>query len=349
MPENTKKKKTKKGSEQPKDPVELVIANKTAPHKIFLPQPIKSSAVTMEDVTSILKEIPFQADIEQRISKDKKAAPTKISLSDEVLESGVVTGPLNPIARAVLEATLSQLMAGNNTFTSAMLYRTMTGRATGESVTAEQQIMVEDAMNQLMFTPLHIDLKMYTEDGIEGDGQLRGPIVPAEQITMNIAGNTCTAYQITNLPIIYRFCKATNSLTMTPISFLSISDMSYTKRNLAILNTLQRKIAPIIYPVSGTYQRHPPLVIRYNDIYEVAALDTGKSLSPVQKKRIRETVAKILDTWIKGKYIASWEEIKEGKEFYACQITFPKNGPPELPIHHFPQTIEKQVNYSAIE
>lgn len=331
MQENTQKKRAKSAAKA-KDPLELIIANKAEPGKLFLPQAVKRSVVTMEEVSTILQELPVHTDIEQRISKDKKSAPTKISLSDEVLESGVVTGPLSPTTRAVLEATLSQLMAGNHSFTSAMLYRTMTGRSTSESVTAEQQMMVDEAMNQLMFTPLHIDLKMYSENGdVEGDGQLRGPIVPAEQITMNIAGNTCTAYQITNLPIIYRFCMATNSLTMTPISLLSIGDMSYTKRNLAILNTLQRRIAPIIYPVAAIYQKPAPLTIPYESIYEVAEEDTGKALSPVQKKRIRETVSKILNAWVDGKYLSKWEDLKQGNEIYACKLHFPKNGPPELP------------------
>lgn len=325
-----------KALSKPIDPVELTVRNKLDPEAIFIPQAVKRSIVTMDEVSTLLQDIPVPVDpldLEQSISNDKNKNLAKISLPDELLESGVVTRPLGAFPRAVLEASLSQLMAGNNSFTSAMLYRTMTGRSSSESVTAEQQRMVEKAMNQLMFTPLNIDLKLYAENGeVEGDGQLRGPIVPAEQIKMNVAGNSCTAYQITNLPIIYRFCMATKGLTMTPIQLLSISNMSYTKRNLAILNDLQRRIAPLIYPVEGEYVRPAPLLISYDSIYEVAKEDADDSVvTPVFKKRVRETVKQILDTWVAGKYLSKWENVTERREFVACKLFFPPKGPPELP------------------
>lgn len=325
------------------DPVELALLQKVQPDHIYLPQKVKRSLVTMEEVTTILQDIPITDQIEETISRKNKKTVPKVSVSDELLESGIVNRHLSELHRAVIDAVLSQLAAGNQVFTAAMLYRTMTGKEAGNTIHKDRQEMVDEAMTQLMYSPLHIDLTLYGKDGtIGGEGVLDGPVLPAERIKVNIHGQSCTAYQITNMPILYRLCVASKGLTVTPLQILSVG-MNYTNRNLAILNVLHRKIAPLIYPVSGEYSKPEPLVIPYTTIYEAAMEISENSVTAVRgkqpsnqaifKKRVRTVVETILNTWVEGKFLKKWEDLREGREFVACKLYFPDK-PPRMPTQY---------------
>lgn len=309
---------------------------KTEPEQIsqpFVPNSVSSSVVTMDKVSSILQDLHV-SDIEEAIMPGRNTDISKVSLNDELLESGV-TKPLGQFQRAVLEAALSELLAGNSKFTASMLFRTMTGHTNSEPASIEQQTAIDNAMTQLMYTPLHIDLKQHDVSwgAFAGEAVLDGPILPAERIKMNVSGAVCSAYSILSLPIIYRFCVGTQSMTMTPLSLLAVDDINYTQRNLAILNTLQRKIAPILYPVDKEYQQPDPISIPYADIYSAAECE-GNANSPkyirIMRSRIREVVHKILDTWAANAFIQDWRDIKKSREIVAVELSFPKKQPKDV-------------------
>lgn len=306
----------------------------------YVPNVVPGSVVTTNALTPLWKNAKSFAAFERtgdetKLPKTRKSVNNvaKITLSDDVLEKAA---PLGEFQRAVLEAVLSEMAAGNLAWSSSMLYRTMTGKTNGESVSQEQQKMVDDAMTQLMYTPLHIDLHDFagSEDIGPGDAVLDGPILPAERITMNLSGIPVSSYRVVALPIIFRFCSITKSITMTPISFLSIG-ISYTQRNIAILNMMQRNVAPLIYPTEGVYKKPAPLIIHYESIYEVALEGSSVESSFTVKQRIRETVHTILDTWAKHGYIAKWDSIKERRSYVAVRIFFPNRQPTPPPPVHF--------------
>ena len=160
----------------------------------YVPNVVPGSVVTTNALTPLWKNAKSFAAFERtgdetKLPKTRKSVNNvaKITLSDDVLEKAA---PLGEFQRAVLEAVLSEMAAGNLAWSSSMLYRTMTGKTNGESVSQEQQKMVDDAMTQLMYTPLHIDLHDFagSEDIGPGDAVLDGPILPAERITMNLSG-----------------------------------------------------------------------------------------------------------------------------------------------------------------
>lgn len=317
------------------DGVERALLKRLQPNEIYLPQRVKRSVVTIDEVTSILHDTPITEQLEEAISSQKKTPLNRVSISDDVLDSGILSNAITEVHIAALNAVLSQLDAGNTVFTASMLYRAMTGKDSGVFVHKERQEMVDHIMDQLMYTPLKIDMKLYDEFGVDVDASLDGPILPAERIKVNISGQTCTAYQITKVPLIYRFARATKSLNLTPIGMLAV-DMNYTNRNIVILTLLHRRTAPYIYPMDGVYKQSEPLLIRYSDIYDAAqeVAETETSNQSVFRRRIRGVVASILDTWIANGYIQSWEDVKEGREYLGCRIHFPKDAPPSLPEYH---------------
>lgn len=319
------------------DGVERALLQTLRPHEVYMPQRVKRSVVTIDQVTSILHDIPITEQLEEAISSQKKTLRNRVSISEDVLDSGILAKSITEVHIAALGAVLSQLDAGNTVFTSAMLYRAMTGKDAGIFVHRAQQERVDHIMDQLMYTPLKIDMKLYDKFGVDVDASLDGPILPAERIKVNISGQTCTAYQITKVPLIYRFARATKGLTLTPLEMLSV-DMNYTNRSIVVLTLLHRRAAPYIYPTDGHYQKPAPLLIRYTDIYdaakEVAEKETNNQA--VFRRRIRENVAIILDTWAERKYIDRWEDVKEGREYIGCRIYFPQTAPPSLPEYHKP-------------
>lgn len=323
---------TESEAEKQFDGVERALLQTLRPQDIYQPQRVKRSVVTINQVTNILHDIPITEQLEEAISSQKKTLRNRVSLSDDVLDSGILAKSITEVHIAVLGAVLSQLDAGNTVFTSAMLYRAMTGKDSGTYVHRERQEMIDQFMDQLMYTPLKIDMKLYDEFGVDVDASLDGPILPAERIKVNISGQTCTAYQITKVPLIYRFARATKGLTLTPIEMLAM-DMNYTTRNIVILTILHRRTAPYLYPMDGAYKKPDPLFIHYIDIYD-AAKEVAESESKnqaVYRRRIREAVASILDTWVRDKYIERWEDVKEGREYIGCRIYFPQAAPPQLP------------------
>lgn len=317
------------------DGVERALLQTLRPQEVYLPQRVKRSVVTIDEVTNILHDIPITEQLEEAISSQKKTPLNRVSLSDDVLDSGILAKSITEVHIAALGAVLSQLDAGNTVFTAAMLYRAMTAKDAGVFVHRERQEMVDRIMDQLMYTPLKIDMKLYDKFGVDVDASLDGPILPAERIKVNISGQTCTAYQITKVPLIYRFARATKGLTLTPIEMLAV-DMNYTNRNIVVLTLLHRRIAPYIYPTDGVYQKPAPLDISYADIYDAAeeVAEKESTNQAVFRRRIRATIAGILDTWVERRYIESWEDIREGRAYIGCRIHFTQDAPPTLPEYH---------------
>ena len=322
---------------------QIIVESELALKQYYAPKMVRGSVVTTNSVGSLL-EVAW-ADLknrDDRTLKNRKTVNnvTRITIADDILGK---SAPMGEFQRAVLEAVFSEIMAGNMVWTSSMLYRTMTGKKSKESVGQEQQRMVDEAMSQLMYTPLHIDLNDYATDGqaIEGDPILDGVVLPAERLTLSVSGNTAASYRILALPIILRFCMATQSLTMTPIELLSVDNLSYTQRTLSILNAMQRQIGPLLYPFDGAYRQPRPLLITYESLYDVALEGSDAEATFTVKQRIRDAIHTILDSWVAHGYLSKWEPVKERRSYVAFRVYFPRRQPPR-PIGPTPKELLSQ-------
>lgn len=315
--------------------VEMAVLSKITP-ATYHPRHVHNALVTMEEVTSILDDVTLSpVDLEEGIASRRKQPIESVSVSEEL---EVVHG-LSEGHRAVLDAVLSQLAAGNSVFTASMIYRAMIGKGNDTYVHPSSTQMVDAYMQDLMYTPLRIDMPIATTDGEAAGGVLDGPVLPAERITIKMSGAKCTAYQISTMPIIFRYARALQSISVSPIALRNIPDMNYTARNMNILNMLHRKVAPLLYPPSGEYVRPEPLVIEYQPIFDATIETDGKSAAQggVMRRRVRGVIASILNEWVQSGSIIKWEELKDGHTFSACRIYFPDTKPPLRPVYrHLP-------------
>ena len=83
--------------------------------------------------------------------------------------------------------------------------------------------MVESIMTDLMYTPLSIELGIYDDKGNAGVGVMESAIIPAEKLQVTISGVKCTAYKVTKLPAILRFCYDTGTLACSFVEDASIA------------------------------------------------------------------------------------------------------------------------------
>lgn len=316
--------------------VEMTVLAKITP-EAYHPRRVHNALVTMEEVTSILDDVVLTpTDLEESISSRRKQPVETISVSDEL----DAIRSLTEGHRAVLDAVLSQLAAGNSIITSGMIYRTMSGKSSDAFIHQSSIQMVDKYMQDLMYTPMRINMPITTSDGEAAGGILDGPILPAERITIKMSGAKCTAYQISTLPIVFRYARALQSISVSPIALRNIPDMSYTARNINILNILHRKVAPLLYPPTGRYVRPQPLVIEYQPLFDTV-IDKNSAQMAVMRRRVRTVVASILNTWVNNGTIAKWEELKDGLSFSACRIYFPDSDPPLQPVYRQLPSVEK--------
>lgn len=319
----------------------LITQVQTSLEDNFRPNTVKQGSLVLDDKVSDWFNLtptssPNPEAVEKQLNKNKMVA--RISLDENIFaESEISLGPLAPTDRLVLEAVLSQLRAGNDQFTSAMLFRTMTGKDTSATVTKTQVKMVDAAMRKMMFAPISIELGQ-TKEG--ASAKLSGALIPAEVLEIKVSGRKCTAYAINSPPLIYKYCVATNSIATMPLDVLSIPNMSYTERNLAIINILERYVVPILYPVNRKYKIHKPINILYEEFYAaVEALQdqqngegASENLNPTIAKRVRDTIHSILDSWVDRDYIKRWEVVLGNRGArIGVRIFFNSSEPPTLP------------------
>lgn len=322
----------------PLDPVEKAVMRAFEPDAIYLPQPVRHSVVTSEQVTDILHDIPA-SEIEDAIANSNPGKLSKVSLDDDIVKESTSLQKITEFDRAVIEGALALLVSSNTVMTSAMIYRAMTGKTNSEYVSAEQKRSVDISMQKCMTTLFSVDINMPNDNGNHVSADFSGYVIPAERIRVNVAGVQTTAYQILKTPVLYRLCVKTEGLTLTPLDVLNIN-MNYTKRNLAILNYLQRRIAPLIYPYRSAEEKPPvkyakskPILIKYKELYDMAMEEDGKDVKNTYpstfKARIRETAHTIFNAWVDAGYLSGWDDVSIASKnaITGVRLSFPEIAP----------------------
>ena len=74
----------------------------------------------------------------------------------------------------------------------------------------------------------------------------------------SVSGNIALAYEIQNVPLLFRYCQENGSLIYSPIEMNAIEGLAMTKRSVAIMNYLQRIVVPNVFnihfhPISKKY------------------------------------------------------------------------------------------------
>lgn len=317
------------------DPVEESIrTNLPAPSGVYFPSSVQKSFSTSDAMSAIFNNLSMTQVPEDFLLAQSRIARAKIMVDTNKL---ILPSTFSEFDRAVLEAVLAQLAAGNKVMTSSMIFRTMSGKSRGTNISDDMLEAVDNSITKCMLTPFMLPLR----DEETGEVQtFDGTVLNVIRNTRNVAGHMVNTYEVQSIPAIYQFCKAINAVTYSPIDMLSVP-MSATKRSLAILNALQRAVAPFVWNSLGENMvdleskdvvTPTPITILYEALYEVAAEQDGKEYECDEngKKKVswylidkaRKTTETVLNYWKQMGYIKDWKQNKRAQKIDSLTVTF---------------------------
>lgn len=241
--------------------------------------------------------------------KNEKNVKTRVQLSyggDDVS----LSKPITLYDREVHDAVASIWRAGNKIFTTAQVFRTMTGQDGASKPSKTSLNKIEASLDKQRRTFVTLD---YTKEARGREMEFENEkvtsfkhetyMLEADKVDIRTAkGNKASGYIIKDAPILYRHDATTKQLTTYPQALLTATSRvtNNTPRNLLIRSYLLKRISGMnnknnLY----SYQ------IQYSSIYKA----TGESnLNRVQLQRIRDTVKTYLDAFVSEGVIKEWSE-----------------------------------------
>jgi hypothetical protein len=298
------------------------------PDSGFTPMVPNVNISTNDDVSFILKNLEIPDDVNEHVDS-KFLNIAKVSISDNAIEENIKANKITEYDRAVLEACYSQILgtkesnSNGATFTTSMIYKTMTGKTEGHYISLEQQRVIDESITKCMYTPVSVEVIDVDKNGNMISYTLSGPLLPATRASVTIQGTRASAYKIDTMPVFLKYCIGTDNISAMPLQMLSV-EMNYTKKSLSILNVLQRFVSPVVYrqwdDTSGNVP--DPITLEYSIFYES---DSEYDKTRPGKKRVRDTVHFILDDWVGKNYISKWRDIiGKRNAVIAVEISFLK-------------------------
>lgn len=287
---------------------------------VIMPMRVQNSLSSSNMVTEVFKKIKFEGGPSATRTPPPK---TKIVLDTEKVL--LATGDqFTEFDRAVLEAVFAQLTAGNTIMTPAMIFRSMTSKESGVNVSTDMLDEINKSINKCMYGKVTIP---FFDERKNKEIVFDSTILNIIRAEYNVAGHETQAYEVQSEPMLYSYCHRIGALICSPIEMNAIP-MSMTKRSVAIMNFLQRIVAPHLYTMDGQCivseagygakegekipgaEWIPADYIEYKTLFEtVMSLDNSTCTRWLMNKT-RETVKTILDHWTKHNYIRSWENIR---------------------------------------
>ena len=243
------------------------------------------------------------------VSRGKKEVTTAVSLRIEELGEVKTGTMLTDFHRTLFNAVISQFLAGNTLFSDNMLARTITGKDTAEDKIRRAII---DSMDTLIRTRAFIDAtqeaKAFNLKGL-GSMKYEGALLDIRRITATINGKTLECYKIIAEPWLLTYAKAKNQLDTYDVRLLNapFQAISATPENVAVVSHLLNHIMAILNPNSRIMN-----IILYETLYKLAGIDAPTEATlRAKRRRLRDTIHKILDVWTNEGLIDGYEDLDE--------------------------------------
>jgi hypothetical protein len=138
-----------------------------------------------------------------------------------------------------------------------------------------------------------------------------------DAVEMN--GNVSSAIHVYRVPILYSYASSKNQIIRYPLKVLD-APISNNTESIVLKSYLARRVEIMRNPNSKIKR-----VIRYDTLYSTVCPngDLGPTSTAIKlkKKQIRDKVKKVLDSFIKIKFIKKYGETKKGHEIYSIEIT----------------------------
>lgn len=214
---------------------------------------------------------------------------------------------LNEFDRAVFDAVVSELTAGNEYFTPSVVYRNLGGSVT-HSVSKHLKKKILESLEKLNFLRITLDLSesakktRYDVASVGSDG--RAMLVVPEKIIFN--GAETTAMKICS-SILLDVAAMRKQILHLKMENLKIPIL-HTERAIVIEHYISRRVAEISGSLSSANrgknnQKLQPIIL-FDELFERCGF---QNLSRCDKQRIREISAQILDDLVAKTRIFSWK------------------------------------------
>lgn len=214
---------------------------------------------------------------------------------------------LQPIDLSIVSAVAGLLEAGNMVITPAMVWRWMAGLPESAKVTRHQEKIVTEAIERMRLTKMTIDAteeaQHYRKDAKLGSlDQNILMLTGAKMVSVN--GKKAQGWEpvftkkgIVILPILYVHAQISGQIQSVNSEDLRIEDVSMTEKNIVLRDVILTNLHRI---TSGKAKGNR---ISYSQLYKIVKIDEASKTARVEKKRVRETVGKILqDLKKKGRF-----------------------------------------------
>jgi len=224
--------------------------------------------------------------------------------------------------REVLNAVCSLIEAGNQQFTTAMVYRAMNGRTDSNEVWPESLLKVSKSIDKLRYTNLTIDYTEQAEAWSKKGSKIKNPkrddmLISAERIRANVNGEDVEAFSFNKEPILLTYSKEIGQVLIVPMKLLDTSKKLNTTDEVTVIR------AYLIRRVEGmkAKNRLHSREIRYDTLIEESGLQLSGQAHPARKRqKIREAVSKILEHFKEQSAIKEYAEYKTGRTFEGVRI-----------------------------
>ncbi|HHU80975.1 MAG TPA: hypothetical protein GXZ35_06540 [Acholeplasmataceae bacterium] len=241
----------------------------------------------------------------------------KISVEVDDLKGVTLSKKINSYDRQVYEAVTSLYVDGANQFvTPLMIYRTMTGNKKAD-ITESILKDITDSLDKCAATRVYIN----SRDELRGKGyKIEEPIIKENLLYIRSVqgkhnGELNEWIQILSAPVLYRYANSKNNIARLPIRLLN-TPINKNKEILSAQGYLYREI---LWMKKDQKRKRTILYSTLYDFLEVEASTPGalRKKQSVLRKNIKE---RILDFWIKEKFISGYEEKKEGRTVTGVKI-----------------------------
>lgn len=240
--------------------------------------------------------------------KRERGVKTVVSLSFESNDVEL-SKPMTPFDRTVHNAVATLWHEGVRTFTTRQVWYAMTGK--DKQPNKEQAERLEKSLDKQRFTRAVVDFTAEARGRrLKLDGEplksctIDAYMLNAEKVDIESAnGRKVTGYVINKPPVLYWQASSIGQVATYPVRMLDTSDvMQDTDENIVIKSYLLNRIE-LMRGKSKLSNR-----IRYETVYEQVGVD---SPDKKQRKRINDTVCRLLDHWASMGHIKGYTEYKE--------------------------------------
>lgn len=232
-----------------------------------------------------------------------------------------VIGQLENVDMIIAMHIDSLYYAGNKKVTYDMIATQMAGGRRTQA-TPKFRELINKSLLRLRLTNITINTEAEQKAGYNKRISFSGVVLPNKIISEPLILNNKRLEEyiyILDHSVLSEYADSKNQISRPPVALLDVH-VSLTKDNILLTDYLMRRIIRMQSPVpeKGKY------IILYESVFEYLGIEGKDNTSLIKKKRIRETVRKILKAWKKKGFIQDFQELGDDNK--------PHKSPSRAPI-----------------